>query len=98
MDVEAAVELVAARLGTSKGAALTEDAREELRARLEIGRERALAERDEEAFDAAVEELTQQLTEVVGLVSMVGGEVEAYVTGNSIDMAWRDICPLWPFC
>lgn len=98
MDVESAVGAVTARLSETKRAALTSDAREQLRTRLQSGRDRAMEERDEQSFDVAVESLSEQLSESVALVAMEGGEAEAYVTGDSIDMAWRDICPLWPFC
>lgn len=98
MDVDSAVDIVALHLAQMRGAALSKHASQELRERIRLGRELALHERDEAAFDAAVVALSQQVGQTVLLAAMEGGENQAVITSHSLDMALRDLCPLWPFC
>lgn len=98
MDVDTAVDLVAQHVAQTRGAALSKHARQHLRESIQLGRERALHERDEAAFDAAVVVLTQHVSQTVMLAAVEGGESQAVITTQSLDMALRDLCPLWPFC
>lgn len=98
MDVNTAVDLVAQHLAQVRGAALSKGSRQELREVLQAGRERALREGDEAAFDAAVVTLSEKVSETVLLTAMESGESRALITTASLDMALRDLCPLWPFC
>lgn len=100
MQANEAARYMSRQFKDRRGVELPETALKELQNILIRGRETALNEKNEEAFDTAVQELSRNLlAQVKTQRAMTAGGGEVVVASEaSLRNALRKICPMWPFC